>query len=63
MLYPVITQANVERGLWEKERSRAGNATFTMDKSSDAMNAPERGDGEHGPAVPGCPGGNAGNRG
>ena len=40
MLYPVITQARAARESWGKERSRAGKATFTMERSSDAMNAP-----------------------
>ena len=36
----MITQAKVARGSWGKERSSAGKATFTIERSSEAMNAP-----------------------
>src|ERR1700722_4103897 len=36
MPYPVITQARAERGSWGKDRSSAGKATLTMDRSSEA---------------------------
>jgi len=35
-----MTQASVARLSWEKECSRAGKATFTMDRSREAMKAP-----------------------
>ena len=35
-----MTQARVARLSWGKERSMAGKATLTMDRSSEAMNAP-----------------------
>ena len=40
MLYAMITQASDARDPWEKDRSRAGKATFTIERSSEAMNAP-----------------------
>jgi hypothetical protein len=40
MLYPVMTHARVARESPEKVRSRAGKATFTTDRSREAMNAP-----------------------
>ena len=40
MLYPVMTQASVARESPGNDRSRAGKATFTMERSSEAMNAP-----------------------
>ena len=40
MAYPVMTQANAARLSSGKDRCSAGNATFTIDRSNDAMNAP-----------------------
>jgi len=40
MLYPVITQASDARESWGKECSRAGKATFTIERSREAMKAP-----------------------
>ena len=40
MLYPVITQASDAGASCENERSSAGKATLTIERSSEAMNAP-----------------------
>ena len=40
MPYPMITQASSDFGSLGKDRSSAGKATLTIERSSDAMNAP-----------------------
>jgi len=40
MLYPVMTQVSSALESRGKARSSAGKATFTIDRSSEAMNAP-----------------------
>jgi hypothetical protein len=40
MAYPVITHARAALVSWGNDRSRAGKATFTIERSSDAIKAP-----------------------